>query len=305
MKYIDYLPQDPFQLINCKFFLISIIGPEYRQKNDVYAVKIRGYANNEKEVERKIKALKNIDTTCDIYVVEAGVFFPLAVDPLAIQDVRYQEKALEELMKNYTENRILANESFNIRKNEMMNEAVKENLEYSQSQELLKNEHPMSILKRKTDLEEQIQNLKDTLEDKQNYLEKTLEKYNSLPQEEKEKAELEFIDAVNKYTTEKTEKEKFEIQEDESFNLKEMKEYFMNLDKKTEKEDDFKEIEDILVKLNEVNDKLKNLPNDDNERINLEYEKSKLKKALGKQDFNKINEFITQNGQWKVSFDNL
>jgi regulator of sigma D len=115
MPTIDYLSEDTHIT---GFALVTIIGPEYAQKNDVMGMKIRGLTKTIEEAKALTKSIMEYDDTCDIYTVEAGKFFPLIVknDEKSIKDVEYANTELNTLMKSYTENLVSRNKEFNERK---------------------------------------------------------------------------------------------------------------------------------------------------------------------------------------------
>ncbi len=122
---IDYLSEDP-EIPGQKFALISIVGPHMPQKCDVWGLKIKGI---EKDLERAKKMAENfqkIDNDYDIYIVEVGKFFPLDITSDKINDVVYQNKELNNLMKSYKENRLYAEDEWSKRKNEMLEKAKKQ-----------------------------------------------------------------------------------------------------------------------------------------------------------------------------------
>ena len=115
MPTIDYLSEDTHI---SGFALVTIIGPEYSQKNDIMGMKIRGLTKTVDEAKALTKRIMEYDDTCDIYTVEAGKFFPLIVkkEENKIQDIEYANGELNTLMKSYTENLINRNREYNERK---------------------------------------------------------------------------------------------------------------------------------------------------------------------------------------------
>jgi RecJ-like exonuclease len=114
MPTIDYLSEDTHIT---GFALVTIIGPEYAQKNDVMGMKIRGLTKTIDEAKALTKRIMEYDDTCDIYTVEAGKFFPLIVkNDNEIGDIEYANTELNALMKSYTENLVNRNREYNERK---------------------------------------------------------------------------------------------------------------------------------------------------------------------------------------------
>lgn len=154
---IDYLFEDP-NISGQNFALVSIVGPEWKQKCDVWGLKVRGVADTMDAAKRQVQKLMRIDNNYDIYIVEVGKFFPLCVDPLKLDNVEYQNEQLNALMKSYLENRTRAEEEWQARKNELVAAAVKE----GQAKEEPK-EHPVSVLTRIEGLNKQIADAQDAL----------------------------------------------------------------------------------------------------------------------------------------------
>lgn len=184
---IDFLVEDP-PISNQKYALVSIVGPLMPQKCDVWGLKIRGTGDSMDEVKRLSQKLMRVDNDYDIYTVEVGKFFPLAVEPNAIGNVEYQNEQLNNLMKSYLENRETANEHWTARKNEMVKEAIKEGREMKNQQE-----HPVSILQRIAAYKERISVLKTDLEAMEKDLQLSVDKFdNNYTEEQKQEALSEF-----------------------------------------------------------------------------------------------------------------
>jgi chaperonin cofactor prefoldin len=131
---IDYLFEDP-EIPSQKFSLVTIVGPHFPQKCDVWGMKVRGSASTIEEAKAKVSKLMQIDNAYDIYIVETGKFFPLAVEPNAIENVEYQNETLNSLIKEYLQNRERANQEFIVRKTEMTEMAIREGLDPDRKEE--------------------------------------------------------------------------------------------------------------------------------------------------------------------------
>lgn len=131
---IDYLFEDP-EIPSQKFSLVTIVGPDMPQKCDVWGMKIRGSAPTIEEAKAKVSKLMQIDNAYDIYIVETGKFFPLAVEPNAIGNVEYQNETLNSLIKEYLQNRERANQEFIARKAELTQTAIREGLDPNRKEE--------------------------------------------------------------------------------------------------------------------------------------------------------------------------
>lgn len=300
---IDYLPEDP-PIPGVKFALISIVGPNVNQKCDVWGLKIRGYASDLDKAKSQVKKLMNINKEFDIFIVEVGKFFPLNVNPLEVESVEYQSQQLNDLMKNYLENRELAKDEFYTRKADLMNEAIKEGQKNREKTTLDREEHPVAVLKRIRDLEDKIKSLKEQLLDTEDSLKASEEKYASFTDEQKEHAEQHLLEAIKN-------------SEDIQSNIlektaEEIKQEIMNDLKKTETEDKGKGKEKEVVSpenllLSDIQTKLTLLDNQlKNSEINqttYNKEKEQLSKTLQKLSSNTVNNFIKNNWSGESKFD--
>jgi hypothetical protein len=188
-KSIDYLFEDP-EIPSQKYALVSIVGPHMPQKCDVWGLKIRGTTDSVDKAKSLCQRLLRLDNNYDIYTVEVGKFFPLAVEPTAINDIEYQNDQLNTLVKSYLENKESANEMWHKRKIEMIDQAIKE----GKNQEEFSNkpEHPIAILQRIHNYKDSIAETERSLETLKNNLESSQEKFSSYTQEERENALKEF-----------------------------------------------------------------------------------------------------------------
>ena len=188
MKTVDLLNED--QPINGqKFALISIVGPNLKQKCNIYGIKIRGVADTVDKAKQMTKRIMQYDNDYDIYTVEIGKFFPLDVDPMEIQDIEYQNEQLNTLVKSYLENRQQANEHYEQRTKEGQAELAE------------RKEHPISVLQRKQAYEEKLKELQDEIDTLAKDLELTTIKYDSYSDEERTVAQLEIENATKEPST--------------------------------------------------------------------------------------------------------
>ncbi len=294
---IDYLPEDP-PIPGVKFALISIVGPHMNQKCDVWGLKIRGYASDLEKAKQMVKRLMNVNKEFDIFIVEVGKFFPLAVDPLEVESVEYQNQQLNDLMKSYLENRELAKDEFYTRKTEMMNEAIKEGQRNREKTTLDREEHPVAVLKKIRDLEDRIKSLEEQVIDAKDSLQTTQEKFSTFTTEQKEQAEQQLLEAIknsDEIKTNNIEKTAEEIK----------KEIMQELasDKGKEKEVVSPEVlllQDIQSKLTLLDAQYKN------SEINLSAynkEREELTKSLQKLSSNTVNNFIKTNWSGESKFE--
>ena len=187
-KVIDYLFEDP-EITNQKYALVSIVGPHMPQKCDVWGLKVRGAADSLENAKALCKRLLRIDNHYDIYTVDVGKFFPLAIDPLKVQNVEYQNTQLNELVKNYLENRENANVEYEKRKNDMIKKAIAEGKSKKDQEN---EEHPIAILNRIEEITEKMNQAKQHLEDLSSALSYNKGEYDKFTLDMRESAELEF-----------------------------------------------------------------------------------------------------------------
>lgn len=211
---IDYLFEDP-PVDGQRFALVSIVGPHMNQKCDVWGMKVRSVAATIEEAKRVVQRLMTIDNNYDIFIVEVGKFFPLAVDPLRVKDVEYQNQELNNLMKSYLESKERANQEWEQRKQEMMKRAIEE----GQNQEEIANrpEHPVAVLQRLMSTEEQLQNLERTLSQTRELLDRTKSQFDNYTEDERKEAEEKVAKLLEeeKQRQQETQKQSNEMSVDE------------------------------------------------------------------------------------------
>jgi DNA repair exonuclease SbcCD ATPase subunit len=206
-KSIDYLTEDQ-PIPSQKYALISIVGPHMRQKCDVWGLKIRGVADSLESAKTLSKRIMRMDKDYDIYTVDVGKFFPLNVEPYDVGNVEYENQQLNDLIKNYLENREKANEHWHNRKQEMMKEAIREGQADGQRELANKKEHPIAVLQRIKNFEDKIKQESEQLESLKEDLRLSKEKYESYTQEERDMADNEFKKAIEDNVDVKVSEEK-------------------------------------------------------------------------------------------------
>lgn len=301
-KQIDYLFEDPV-LPTQKYALISIVGPHFPQKCDVWGLKVRGTTDSIEKAKSMSQKLMKIDNNYDIFTVEVGKFFPLAVDPLAVSNVEYQNSQLNNLMKSYLENKSAAEEQWHARKNEMVQQAIKDGRE----QEMLasKPEHPIAVLQRIKSFEDQLKELNEMLEATKENLNMAQEKFSHYTEEEKQQANNELSNAISS-----------NLQETENSEMKieEIREQFVNdlvISSNNSGESSSSDVTDVLgeIKLCEkelqyLDEYLLKLNKDETPNIykqthttkqNMEKKLNQLKQKLNNK--NLVNDFINSNYQ--------
>lgn len=182
---IDYLSEDA-PIHGQKYALISIVGPHLNQKCDVWGLKIKGVTETLDAAKNMCKKLIKNDPEFDIFTVEVGKFFPLAVEPTQVSDIEYQNEQLNKMMKSYLENRQLANEQWLERKQKMMEDAIREGRTREQADAP---EHAVAILQRIQTFQDRISQLTTELSAITSDMTLAQEKFESCPESERHQAE--------------------------------------------------------------------------------------------------------------------
>lgn len=129
----DYLDEDPVlktqQFVCLSFFIPGKEVDETNQdkQDSRCGIKIRGCYATMEQAEARVKELKSIDKLHHIYIGEVGKWLPFDPSPEESGKEIYSDKELNELMKNYKDNREKCDEVHEERAAMMSNEAKKEN----------------------------------------------------------------------------------------------------------------------------------------------------------------------------------
>jgi chromosome segregation ATPase len=247
-KSIDYLVEDP-PVPSQKYALISIVGPHMRQKCDVWGLKIRGVADTLESAKALTKRIMKLDKDYDIYTVDVGKFFPLAVEPYDVSNVEYENQQLNDLIKNYLENKEKANEHWHHRKQEMMKEAIREGKTEGQLELANKKEHPISVLQRIQNFENKLKEESEILESLKDDLKLAREKFNTYTPEERELADNELRSAIENNVEPK-------IPEERQLTIEEIRNEIMQ---EMEQEASQENVEDTLVRLKSLEEEIREL----------------------------------------------
>jgi len=206
MKILDVLVED-HPISSQKYALITIVGPNMRQKCDVWGLKIRGICDSLESAKALTKKLMKTDKDFDIYTVDVGKFFPLAVEPYDVSNVEYENEQLNTLVKSYLENKEKANEHWHDRKQEMMKDALKEGQLESQKELANKKEHPIAVLQRLNTFESKMKELQEQMDDLSSDMGLTKDKYMSYTDDERHLANNELKSAIKSVSKESEVKE--------------------------------------------------------------------------------------------------
>lgn len=103
VKYVDHLTEDPpipGQLWCC----VSFLSPEGIKNCSLRGLKIRGVFGTKQEADKKAEELQKLDPDFHVFVGEVGKWLPWDPEPSSIEDNKYQEEELNNLMKGYKDN---------------------------------------------------------------------------------------------------------------------------------------------------------------------------------------------------------
>lgn len=105
----------------------------YFEKNNfqtsIRGIKVRGTFDTLREAEIRAQVLKRLDDKFHVYVAQVGCWCPWSPNPDDIQDQEYAETQLNTLMKNYKENQVKKDIFYEERKKELQILKIKEKLE--------------------------------------------------------------------------------------------------------------------------------------------------------------------------------
>jgi DNA-binding PadR family transcriptional regulator len=179
----DYLDEDR-PMSNQQYAVISYILPGKNNEFTVPMFKIRGSYKTVEDCQKKIESLNNTDTYHHKYICSVGMWGGLfgeeELEKMDDIDVNYRNSQLNDMMKQYKENRDAADLQFEERKTEMKKRAEFELTE--EGREMLRNvkESPVAVAERikffDKELEQTQKKLDEILQNKKDN-EKLMEKY--------------------------------------------------------------------------------------------------------------------------------
>ena len=205
----DYLTEDPV-ISSQKFMCISFLKPsniddKNRDKNlTVCGVKIRGCYESYEEAKARADFLQKCDQHHNIYIGEVGKWCPFEDNPDKAKDCEYMNKDLNKLMKTYMNQQAEAKDYHEIRKQEMMSQAVEEATKKKKQNEKKKKEKDtdvsevseVSIVSEVPNTSD-VSDVLDTSEDKHKKI-KDLKSNLELDKKELDKEKTEINESINK-----------------------------------------------------------------------------------------------------------
>jgi hypothetical protein len=122
---VDLLEEDP-EIPGQKFVLLSFISPENLKEGcSMRAIKIRGVFGTREEAEKYSQTIRDtIDSNFDIYVGDVGKWLPWD-NKEKVEDEVYAETELNDLMKEYKNQRELSKKEMEDRRRNAVNESKK------------------------------------------------------------------------------------------------------------------------------------------------------------------------------------
>jgi hypothetical protein len=99
----------------------------------VRGIKVRGVYNTVKEAQIRAKVLQRLDPSFHIFVGQVGYWLPWDPNADKIENQEYQNNQLNDIVKKYKTNELKRDEFYEQQKQERKKEAIKKNLELSDS----------------------------------------------------------------------------------------------------------------------------------------------------------------------------
>ena len=129
---VDHLEQDVYSVPGQTYALVSFVSPTSNQKNAQCGMKIRGVFGTREEAETYVKRLQKTDPLFDVFLCEMYKWICVPPNVEEIEDVRYQEDYLQDLVSGYKKNQEEAKMKFGERKDRVLKEGL-ETIEYPDS----------------------------------------------------------------------------------------------------------------------------------------------------------------------------
>lgn len=96
-------------------------------RNNIRGLKVRGVYENLQDARDKAGKLQKLDGSFNIFLCSVGKWSVFDPDPNTIDNQEYMESGLNNLIKGYEENRANASQFFEDRKQELIEDQVKQN----------------------------------------------------------------------------------------------------------------------------------------------------------------------------------
>jgi len=116
----DHLEADTITIPGQNYALINVVSPKSNQKNADCGVKIKGVFATLEEAKQYSQKINKIDPTFDLFVVELYKWFPVPPSIEDIQDQKFQDDKLNNIIESHKQEQLKAKEFFEARKEELM-----------------------------------------------------------------------------------------------------------------------------------------------------------------------------------------
>lgn len=170
----DYLLEDPV-IHNQKFFVLSYLLPAANNELKSPIIKMRGAYNTQEECNKRIERLRSIDKYFNMYICEVGKFGNLLeeeeVKKMDNVDIEYREKLMNTMVKEYRQNKELADKEFEERKARMAEAARFEGSKEGQELLARTKENPIAVKTRVDTLTAHLEDLNTKVKEVQEILE--------------------------------------------------------------------------------------------------------------------------------------
>jgi len=140
--YIDHLDEDK-PLNRQNYFCVSFLSPEGIKNCSMRGLKIRGVYENKQDADKRAEELRNVDPYFHVFVGEVGKWLPWDPDVNTVEDNKYAEQELNDLMKGYKDNQDKISKMEEQRKQDMLKNAAnrEENNKNSKKKKKKKNKN--------------------------------------------------------------------------------------------------------------------------------------------------------------------
>ena len=124
---VNHLEADTFTIPGQNYALINVVSPKSNQKNEDFAVKIKGVFATLEDAKEHAAKINKLDPTFDLFLVELYKWLPIPPSIDDIENKEYQDKKLNDIIISHHDEQIKAKEFFEQRKNELVQGKIEPN----------------------------------------------------------------------------------------------------------------------------------------------------------------------------------
>lgn len=183
----DYLSEDP-PINNQNFFILSYLLPGENNELKFPTIKVRGSYKTQEECQRRIEKIKVVDPYFNMYICEVGKFGALIpedeISKMDDIDIHYRETLLNEMVRDYQENKDKSDIEFERRKNFLKERAVYEGSKEGQELLAKKKESPLAVKTRIETMTQHLDELVKRIDEVREIIKLSEEQYASYTEEE-------------------------------------------------------------------------------------------------------------------------